>query len=157
MTPWRPRPAVEADLPAVAALDADCFGNPWSLDVYRQELLRPFARLWVIDLAGRLVGLSCTWVLGDEAHLLRIATHGAARRQGLGRIMLTDVLEHAAAAGCRRVLLEVAAGNEPAVRLYQALDFEPIGRRPGYYTRPPDDALVMRRSLDSPEVAAEPP
>ena len=39
MTPWRPRPAVEADLPALAALDADCFGNPWSLDVYRLRKL----------------------------------------------------------------------------------------------------------------------
>lgn len=143
-----PRLAAYDDLAAIAALDAACFGNPWSSDVYAQELVRPFARLRLLEQDGVALGLSCTWIIADEAHLLRIATLARARRRGLGRALLQLVIDEAAAAGCQHVLLEVAAGNVPAVSLYRAFGFEPIGRRKAYYVNPPDDALVMRRGLD---------
>jgi ribosomal-protein-alanine N-acetyltransferase len=145
-----PRLATLADLPAIAALDAACFGNPWSADVYEQELSRPFARVRLVEHAGAVLAVSCAWLVADEAHLLRIATHAAARRRGLGRTLLAVVLDEAARAGCAQVLLEVAAGNNPAVALYEAFGFRPIGRRKGYYAHPPDDALVMRHALELP-------
>jgi [ribosomal protein S18]-alanine N-acetyltransferase len=142
-----PRLATLADLPALAALDAACFGNPWSADVYAEELARAFARVRVLEAAGAVVALSCAWVVADEAHLLRIATAAQVRRQGLGRRLVQALLDEAQAARCQHVLLEVAARNAPAVALYEALGFRRIGRRKGYYARPPDDALVMRRPL----------
>lgn len=150
------RSATAADLPALAALDAACFGNPWSVADYRQELERPFARLWLLEDSVGLAAFCCAWVLGDEAHLLRIATRHGERRRGLGRRLLSALLEHAAASGCRQILLEVAAGNVPAVGLYTAFGFAPIGRRKGYYAHPPDDALVMRRLLPPPDAAVAP-
>lgn len=146
-TEGSPRPATSTDLPALAALDAECFGNPWSRQVYAEELDRPLARVRVLEAAGVVVGLSCAWIVADEAHLLRIATATHARRRGLGRVLLQTVLDDARTLGCQHVLLEVAAGNAPAVGLYEAFGFRPIGRRKGYYAHPPDDALVMRRSL----------
>lgn len=143
----QPRLATSGDLPAIAALDLTCFGNPWSADVYAQELARPFARLRILEEGGVVLGLSCAWLVADETHLLRIATLARARRRGLGRALLQLVIDEATAAGCQHVLLEVAAGNVPAVALYRAFGFEPIGRRRAYYVSPPDDALVMRRAL----------
>lgn len=142
------RPATHADLPAIAALDRECFGNPWSLELYRQELHRPFARLAVMEHGGALVGLSCSWVMGDEAHLLRIATRAELRRRGLGRRLLESVLAHMGEAGCAVVLLEVAAANLPARALYERFGFEPLAVRKAYYREPPDDAVVMQRRLD---------
>ena len=142
-----PRPATEDDLPAIVAIDAVCFGNPWSADIYRQELERPFARLRLVEHAGEVVGFSCAWTIADEAHLLRIATLARVRGRGLGRALLQMVLDEATLAGCAQVLLEVAAGNAPAVGLYRAFGFVPIGLRKAYYAHPPDDALVMRRAL----------
>ncbi len=144
---WRLRDAVESDLPALAALDSACFGNPWSAEVYRQELVRSLALLRVAVHDHGLHGLSCTWIVGDEAHLLRISTALAVRGAGLGRALLGQVLDHAATAGCRQVLLEVAAANVAAVGLYRAFGFERIGVRRGYYRSPPDDAWVLRRAL----------
>jgi ribosomal-protein-alanine N-acetyltransferase len=147
VSPVSCRDAIEADLPAIVALDSDCFGNPWSSQVYRQELYRPFAQLRVAEVGGRLVGLCCAWRVGDEAHLLRIAILRETRRRGWGRHLLQAVLHGSAAAGCRQVLLEVAAHNQPAVRLYTAHGFEILRRRHGYYADPPDDALVMGCSV----------
>ncbi len=142
------RPANPNDLPAIAALDAECFGNPWTADVYQQELTRPFARLRVLMEGPSLLGLSCTWIVGDEAHLLRIVTRVQRRRGGLGRHMLGAVIDEAGQAGCMQVLLEVAASNTAARGLYEVFGFESVGVRRGYYTRPLDDAVVMRLALD---------
>ncbi len=157
MTSWAHRAASEADLAAIAALDAECFGNPWSQDVYRQELYRPFARLNLAEADGVLLGSSCVWVMAEEAHLLRIATAPGHRRRGLGRALLTRVLVEVEAERCHRILLEVGARNEAAVRLYESFGFETIGRRVGYYRHPPDDALVMQRVLAaSPQAVHDP-
>jgi ribosomal-protein-alanine N-acetyltransferase len=63
-------------------------------------------------------------------------------------MLLRALLDEASAAGCVHALLEVAAGNAPAVALYETFGFRAVGRRKGYYAHPPDDALVMHRSLE---------
>jgi len=141
------RCAAEADLSAIVELDRACFGNPWTLEAYRQELYRPFAELWVVEEEAALVGLSCTWILGDEAHLLRIATRSDRRRRGLGRALLRSVIDRVTTAECRGLLLEVGASNRSALALYRTHGFEEVGRRRGYYRDPPDDALTLRRPL----------
>ena len=47
----------------------------------------------------------------------------------------------------RMALLEVRAGNAPAQALYERLGFREVGRRPGYYSQPADDALVLALEL----------
>lgn len=143
-----PRRATEADLGSIAELDAACFGNPWSQEIYRQELFRPFGRLYVLEHEGAIEGWICLWIVADEAHLLRVAAEPSRRRRGIGRRLLRWSLGHVVAAGCRAMILEVAASNRPARALYEAFDFEVIGRRRAYYKAPPDDAVVMRRTLE---------
>jgi ribosomal-protein-alanine N-acetyltransferase len=61
--------------------------------------------------------------------------------------LLGGVLARAAALGASRVLLEVAVDNAAARALYARRNFAIIGRRPGYYRRPPRppvDALILR-------------
>jgi len=56
------------------------------------------------------------------------------------------------AAGCvRTAFLEVRESNDAARGLYGSRGFSEIGRRRGYYRRPVEDALVMRRVLEVPE------
>lgn len=150
MTTPPPRLAQPRHLSAIAELDQRCFGNPWSLDVFAQELARSFAELWVLERDEVLLGFTCTWVVADEAHLLRIATDPGCRREGVGRLLLRTVGQRASAVGCTSVVLEVAAGNQAAVGLYRSEGFCEVGRRVGYYRSPPDDALTMRCMLHRP-------
>ena len=69
------------------------------------------------------------------------------RRRGVGAALVRRVLELAARCGAAFVDLEVARGNLGAVALYRALGFDEVGCRPGYYTHPPDDALLLRAMI----------
>jgi len=142
----RIRSAEPEDLDAITAIEAAAFERPWTREIFAQELARPIARLDVLVLDVALA-FACSWHVADEAHLLRIAVEPTARRQGFAHQLVEHVLARAAKEGCAHVDLEVAADNAAALTLYQRFGFAEIGRRSGYYTAPPGDALVLRKLL----------
>jgi ribosomal protein S18 acetylase RimI-like enzyme len=81
------------------------------------------------------------------ADLLTLFVPPAQRRQGHARALLQAAIPLARAAGCPSLTLEVRASNAPAQALYQQLGFTIVGRRQGYYTAPPEDALVLSLHL----------
>jgi ribosomal-protein-alanine N-acetyltransferase len=65
------------------------------------------------------------------------------RRRGIGRELIAALLAYARAGNAERILLEVRASNEGAIRLYKGSGFQILARREGYYRDPDEDALVM--------------
>jgi ribosomal-protein-alanine N-acetyltransferase len=57
------------------------------------------------------------------------------------------VLAEAMESGVRALYLEVRDSNSAARALYASRGFDMVGRRRGYYQRPQEDALVLRRDL----------
>jgi ribosomal-protein-alanine N-acetyltransferase len=139
--------ANDSDLDAVAALEAASFSNPWTREMLAAELARnPFARVYVARQPGIPVVAFCAcWIVVDELHINTIAVAGGFRRRGLGRALMRHVLADMEAEGIRRATLEVRQSNEPARRLYETLGFTLAGIRPGYYTQPEEDALILWR------------
>ncbi len=129
---------------AVMELEGELFGaEAWSPAAYWNELAETATRHYVVALAEeQVVGYAGLAVFGDEAHVLTIGVAAAAQGRGLGTELLRDLL---AAAGGRRVLLDVRADNEVAQRLYRRHGFVPIGRRRRYYQPSGVDAVVMTR------------
>jgi [ribosomal protein S18]-alanine N-acetyltransferase len=78
------------------------------------------------------IGFSLVRVVADEAELLLIAVAPRRHRRGIGRRLLEDFLERSRNEGIARVHLEVREGN-PAVSMYRAAGFSPVGRRRNYY------------------------
>jgi ribosomal-protein-alanine N-acetyltransferase len=78
------------------------------------------------------VGFSLFRTVADESELLLLAVLPNFRRQGVGTQLLDDFLERSRNDGVARVHLEVRDGN-PAVSMYRASGFLPIGRRRNYY------------------------
>jgi ribosomal-protein-alanine N-acetyltransferase len=129
----------------VMVLEHELFGaEAWSAAAYWNELAETATRHYVVavDSQDRLVGYAGLAVLGGEGHVLTIGVARAAQARGLGTALLRDLL---AAAGDRRVLLDVRADNDAAQRLYRRHGFAPIGRRRGYYQPSGMDAVVMAR------------
>lgn len=127
------RPACDADVRALAALDRSCFAfDAWSAQSIRESLNLPTTRSYVLDDEGTIAAFALVQFLGPEAEILTIATKPAYRRQGLARRVIRKILRDQKEG---TVFLEVAADNEGAIALYEACGFTLMGRRKGYYKR----------------------
>lgn len=132
------------DLERVLAIERASFDRPWSRDSFVREFDLAFSRTLVARSAGVVVGYLCRWRLEDEIQILNVAVAPEARRRGVGRALVEAVL---CEAGADRldVSLEVAVGNDAALRLYEALGFTVAGARPDFYGRG-RHARTMRRA-----------
>jgi ribosomal-protein-alanine N-acetyltransferase len=92
---------------------------------------------------GNVVAFTVCWVIFDELHINTLAVAPAARRQGLATLLLRHVMAETAKEGARKATLEVRASNSAAMALYGRLGFRIKARRPGYYSNPDEDALIL--------------
>lgn len=142
----------DADIDAIVALEAESFTNPWSRDTLVWELRNSdVTRAYVLrDDTDRVVAFCLCWVLFDELHINTLAVSPAARQQGLGSRLMRFAMEDAATGGATRATLEVRASNEAALALYRRLGFMVAARRPGYYSKPDEDGLILwKEGLDA--------
>jgi ribosomal-protein-alanine N-acetyltransferase len=149
---------VDRDLNGILALDAVTFTNPWTREMYEFEARRSdVSRLYVAYPPGAdspLIAYCAVWVIYDELHINNLAVHPGWRRQGVARLLLDFVLQAATEAGAGEATLEVRRSNLPALKLYEGLGFAVEGVRPGYYSHPEEDALVLWRRPGGPEAEA---
>ncbi|GAB3175482.1 ribosomal-protein-alanine N-acetyltransferase [Micromonospora palomenae] len=130
----------------VLPIEADLFGaEQWSPAMFWNELASGHWYRVATDVDGTVLGYAGLTVQPDEAWVQNIAVRRDAQRRGVGRMLLEELLAEVARRDVRTVLLEVAADNAPAQKLYATYGFEPIGVRRGYYQPSNTDALVMRR------------
>jgi [ribosomal protein S18]-alanine N-acetyltransferase len=110
----------------------------------REELVRTWSRLRAVrDESGAVLGYALFWHVVDEVHLLNVAVAVSARRRGLGRALMEDLLAYARANGIVRILLEVRASNAAALSLYASLGFTRFNVRLRYYSDG-EDAIEMQ-------------
>jgi ribosomal-protein-alanine N-acetyltransferase len=143
------RPASLADVAALAALEQACFSDPWSAVGIRETIQYETARSFVAQESGRIVGYVMARISGQEGEILDLAVLPEKRRQGIGRSLLAAVRQALQCGGVREMYLEVRESNLPAIELYRAQGFRPVGLRPRYYRNPPEDAMVLRAAIAS--------
>ena len=79
-------------------------------------------------------------------HIVTIDVHPDFRRRNIGNRLMELAEERLRARGAARIVLEVSAGNEPALRFYQKRGY--IAKRflPRYY-RDRSDAYLMEKTI----------
>lgn len=143
------RAASAADVDAVVRLERASGAPHWSALDYLAIFsgVGPQRCLLVAEVAGALVGFAVGKVLLGEAELETVAVVVEARRGGIGQRLCCALKEWCEAQGAGSIELEVRAGNIAAVALYAGMGFVEVGRRPGYYRDPMEDAVLMRMEL----------
>jgi GNAT superfamily N-acetyltransferase len=111
-------------------------GHPEHLRAWARE---DGARVFVAAESERLVGVAFSLraraadgagpVVPGRRHLTGFAVVPERRRHGIGRSLLSAVLDDARIDGCTRVTLWTHAANVPARKLFEAAGFLPTGRR----------------------------
>lgn len=144
---WLIRRANSADAAALAALERDCFSDPWSLAAFEETLRTPVVRVLLAQDTEATLGYLVYRSIGGEAEILNLAVAPSERRRGLGAALLEAALTALTAVGAVEVFLEVRESNGGAKALYRRRGFKEIGRRRRYYRQPVEDAIVLRLAL----------
>ena len=148
------RAAVPADIAAILQIDRDSpTAAHWPESTY-QEALKDRARLVLVaegqeGTLGFLVASTAT----VEWELENIAVMSSARRQGIGRELLTALIDRARTGGASEIRQEIRASNDPAQQLGQSVGFVQKGLRKSYYRDPEEDALLFNYLLIKPKTA----
>ena len=140
------------DLEAVSRIELTAYPHPWTFGIFRDCLAAGY-ECWVLERSGELIGYGVLSVAGGEAHVLNVCVAPSEQGRGLGRRVISRLLDLARWHRAERVFLEVRPSNVAAVALYDSIGFNEIGRRPDYYPgkRGREDALVMAMELLAPE------
>ena len=134
------------DLRSVLEIEELSFPHPWHETTFRGEMQhRPisFPLVIVHSTLNRIIGYVIFWVIGEDVQINNIAVHPDFRGMGIGEHVLRHVINHVKFRGARLITLEVRPSNTAALGLYRKLGFRLLGIRKGYYTLPPEDALVL--------------
>lgn len=141
-------PMGAADLDAVIEIEEAVYSHPWTRGNFADSLKAGY-HCATLRLGGELLGYFVLLVAVGEAHLLNLSVSAARQRQGMGSVLLGEVLRIGRAGEARHVFLEVRPSNAAAIALYDGFGFKRIARRPGYYPAHGgrEDALVLTLDL----------
>jgi GNAT superfamily N-acetyltransferase len=82
---------------------------------------------WVAELGGSVVGLTGLLGRGTSGEVEPVVVAEAARDQGIGRILITRVVDEARAHGYEYLVIRPVARNVAAVRRFHAAGFRTLG------------------------------
>ena len=141
-------PMNESHVAQVAALEKQCFSDPWSENSVASELENPLS-LWLIaEEDGAVCGYVGSQTVLDETDMMNIAVHPDCRRKGIAAALITELVSRLKARGSRVLRLEVRESNFSAITLYEALGFTQLGLRKNYYRNPKENALILGKELE---------
>jgi ribosomal-protein-alanine N-acetyltransferase len=125
------RPAEPRDAAAIRRMEEESGSHSW--DYVRYECR-------VAEVDGSVVGfLLVRKVAEHEFEILNVAVKRQYRRRGIAESLIRSQLK----ANKGNWFLEVRESNLPARSLYDKIGFRQTGRRPHYYSDPPESGIVM--------------
>lgn len=140
---------IESDIDEVLEIERASFPSPWSKMMFLNELSNPNSRIILAKgESDEILGFICFWNVAGEIHILNLAAHPGHRRQGIGKRLLTHVIESSIADGAGLFALEVRSRNRTAISFYKSFGFKEVGIRKGYYADTGDDAVLMDLELN---------
>ncbi len=155
-------PMRAADVPVVAAIEAQQHLTPWQASGFEDALRHQWHTTVLRSLAAeradtRILGYFVAMSAGDDEELLTLTVCPEVAGRGYGRQLLMALINDARMRGAQKLFLEVRRGNARAIHLYESAGFTIAGMRKNYYTLPADavsgrpagreDALLMQLIL----------
>lgn len=121
---------------------------PWQYSTFADAITAPYTtRVAIYN--GAVAGYAQILMVVDEATLMDIAVDPKLQGQGIGRLLLNDVISQSVEAGMSAIWLEVRKSNLAAIHLYEQHHFVIQEIRKHYYPAADgrEDALIMSLTL----------
>ena len=133
-----------SDLSAIAALERECFSDPWNHRMLAESFLSGHFYGSFLEEDGAVAAYGGMVVFGEQAQVQLIGVAEMYRRCGSGGMILEDLISIAREKGVKHVFLEVRVSNSPALLLYLKHGFSGLYARSRYYADG-EDAIVMMK------------
>jgi len=141
------------DLPALIEMErAAPTAAHWRESEYEMLLASnatPLRKTVVAEKDGQPIGFAVSKVVATNWEIENIVVSAGSQHQGIGRLLLSHLIEQARGEGAQQILLEVRSRNAAAKSLYTKCGFSVVGGRRDYYHDPEDDAVLYK--LDAAE------
>ena len=137
-----------SDLTSVMEIEVQAYQYPWSLAIF-QDCIKAGYHCWVAELDDQIIGYAVFINAVQECHLLNLCVNPTLQGRGLGRKLLSNVLENAKESNAKCVFLEVRPSNTYAMQLYESEGFNEVGTRKKYYpaNQGREDAVIFAKEL----------
>lgn len=140
------RPMAQGDVAAISIIEAQVFSMPWKARDFLEMIADDHAYYYVAVIGGQPIGACGLRNVVGEGQITNVLVAEEYRRRGIARRLLERMLAEAVREGMNAFVLEVRSGNQAAIGLYESLGFKTVGRRPDFYEKPSEDALIMLKN-----------
>ena len=143
------RPMLEADVPAVLAVEQAAYEFPWTEGIF-SDCMRIGYSCWALITEHGMSGHAVMSLMAPgECHVLNVCVRPDLQGEGLGRHLMNHLIDTARGYGVTLMLLEVRPTNLAAIELYRSLGFNEVGLRKDYYPARGgrEDGLVLALEL----------
>ena len=138
---------VVSDLDSISNILETEFDDFWNYEVLKSELESSNSYFFVAkNNSGEIVGFAGIKVILDEANIMNIVVKKDFRHNGIGSILLDDLINYSKKLNLKTITLEVNENNLSAIRLYDKFSFDRLGIRKKYYNGE-SDAIIMSKHL----------
>jgi [ribosomal protein S18]-alanine N-acetyltransferase len=122
------RPAVFADIPAIAYNDRAAFDTVWwHSEASLNHILKTVSHFVVAVIDDRVVGHAFSDLYGGQGHLIRLVVHPAYQRLGIGEQLLAESLRYQIELSAYPLTLNTQVDNLASQALYRRYGFQAAG------------------------------
>ena len=137
-------PMAEEHIDGVVTLEEATFSIPWTRADFEREVRENTMAIYYVALMdGRVVGYAGMWHVVTEGHITNVGVLEEVRCEGIGSMLMEELIEKALEKEMTGITLEVRMGNRPAQALYHKYGFKAEGIRKNYYPDTKEDAIIM--------------
>ncbi len=117
----------------------------WNKESIEKELSNKLAKYLVALDGANVVGFVGMWSVFDEGDITNIAVHPDYRKQGIGNLLMNNLISLCKKNKINSLTLEVRESNIKAQNLYKKHEFKEEGLRKNFYDNPKENAIIMWR------------
>lgn len=137
------REMTASDVPVLAEIERANFSRPWSEESLLKEAGNDNSVFITAEYEGSIAGYGGMYLIGIEGDITNIVVSSLYRQRGVASAIISSIIDNAKKHGITEITLEVRESNKAALHLYEKYGFRSVGKRPGFYDFPKEDALIM--------------
>lgn len=133
-----------SDLESIKDILISDFDDFWNYNILKEELESIDSKYIVAKTNdGEIISFAGIKIIVDTADIMNIVVKKSWRNQGVGNLLLNNLVSLCKNLNLSSLSLEVSENNIPAIHLYEKFGFKQVGLRKNYYCNN-NDGIVMK-------------